>query len=124
MNVLNHFLLDTDENISQKVLPTICTLVSKFPDVKKTELLESLIHKKIEAIKELKNGRDSMVTMLEQLFDMFQPTQLLEGNFHEYLFDIIKNERAINYKVRAAKILGAKIVAPLIKGKKYRQLLT
>lgn len=98
--------------------------MSKFPDVKKTELLESLIHKKIEAIKELKNGRDSMVTMLEQLFDMFQPTQLLEGNFHEYLFDIIKNERAINYKVRAARILGAKIVAPLIKGKKYRQMLT
>ncbi len=44
----------------------------------------------------------------------------MEGNFQEYLFDIIKNERAINYKIRAAKILGAKIVAPLIKGKKYR----
>ncbi len=55
---------------------------------------------------------------------MFGPHQLLEADFHEYLFDIIKNERAINYKVRAAKVIGAKIVAPLIKGKKYRGLLT
>ena len=62
--------------------------------------------------------------MLEQLFQMFQPGTLLEANFHDYLFDIIKNERAINYKIRAAKVLGEKIVAPLIKGKKYRTLLT
>lgn len=55
---------------------------------------------------------------------MFQPTQLMESNFQDYLFDIIKKERAINYKMRAAKVLGSKIVAPLIKGKKYRSLLT
>jgi len=55
---------------------------------------------------------------------MFSATQLLEANFHEYLFDIITNERAINYKVRAAKVVGSKIIAPLIKGKKYRNLLT
>jgi len=48
----------------------------------------------------------------------------MEANFHEYLFDIIKNERAINYKLRAANVLGSKIIAPLIKGKKYRQQLT
>lgn len=48
----------------------------------------------------------------------------MEANFHEYLFDIIKNERAINYKIRAAKVVGSKIIAPLIKGKKYRTLLT
>ena len=51
-------------------------------------------------------------------------TLKVEANFHEYLFDIIKNERAINYKIRAAKVVGSKIVAPLIKGKKYRNLLT
>jgi hypothetical protein len=33
---------------------------------------------------------------------MFAPAQLMESNFHEYLFDIITNERAINYKLRAA----------------------
>jgi len=55
---------------------------------------------------------------------MFTPSQLLEANFHDYLFEIIKTERAINYKMRAAKVLGAKIVAPLIKGKKYRAILT
>ena len=48
----------------------------------------------------------------------------MEANFHEYVFDIINNERAVNYKMRAANVLGSKIVAPLIKGKKYRALLT
>jgi hypothetical protein len=48
----------------------------------------------------------------------------MEANFNEYIIDIIANERAINYKIRAANIMGAKIVANLIKGKKYRALLT
>lgn len=48
----------------------------------------------------------------------------MEINFHNYLFDIIKNEQAIQYKIRAANVLGAKIIAPLIKGKKYRAVLT
>lgn len=48
----------------------------------------------------------------------------MESNFHEYVFDIIKNERAVNYKIRAANVLGSKIVAQLIKGKKYRGILT
>jgi hypothetical protein len=30
-----------------------------------------LIRTKIESIKSMKNGRDNMVTMLEQLFEMF-----------------------------------------------------
>lgn len=121
--VFNRYYKDSEE-ISAKVLPTMCKLVSKFPDDEKTELLDSLIRTKIESIKGMKNGRDSLITMLEQLFDMFQPTILLEANFHDYLFDIIKTERAVNYKFRAAKVLGAKIIAPLIKGKKYRGLLT
>jgi hypothetical protein len=48
----------------------------------------------------------------------------MEANFQDYIFDVIDNERAIQYKIRAAKILGSKIVAPLIKGKKYRAVLT
>ena len=83
-----------------------------------------MIKPKIEAIKEMKNGRDGLITMLEKLFEMFQPIQLMDINFHDYLFDIIKNEQAIQYKIRAAKVIGSKIVAPLIKGKKYRALLT
>ena len=55
---------------------------------------------------------------------MFGPYQLLEANFHLYLFDIIEHDKAINYKFRAANVIGAKIIAPLIKGKKYRGLLT
>ena len=35
VTVLNHFLKDSDD-ISSKVLPTICSLVSKFPDEEKT----------------------------------------------------------------------------------------
>ena len=123
INVLNHYLKDTEE-ISSKVLPTICKLVSKFPDEEKMDLLENLIKPKIETIKSLKNGRDNMVAMLEQVFTMFSPTVLLEANFHDYLFDIINNERAINYKIRAANVLGSKVVANLIKGKKYRAVLT
>ena len=123
MTVLNHFLKDAEE-ISSKVLPTICKLISKFPENEKTDLLDSLVRTKIESIKTMKNGRDTMVKMLEQLFDMFAPAQLLDANYHDYLFDIVKNERAINYKIRAAKVIGSKIVSPLIKGKKYRALLT
>jgi hypothetical protein len=70
VDVLNHYLIDTEE-ISSKVLPTLCKLVSKFPESEKTELLDNLIRRKIEAIKTMKNGRDSMISMLEQLFDMF-----------------------------------------------------
>ena len=121
--MLNHYLKDTEE-ISSKVLPTICKLVSKFPEEEKMDLLENLIKPKIETIKSLKNGRDNMVAMLEHLFTMFSPTVLLEASFHDYLFDIINNERAINYKIRAANVLGSKVVANLIKGKKYRAILT
>ena len=43
VTVLNHYLKDTDEKISSKVLPTICSLVSKFPDSEKAGLLDNLI---------------------------------------------------------------------------------
>ena len=56
---------------------------------------DSLIRNKIEAIKNMKNARDNMIKMLEQLFEMFPPNILLESNFHEYLFDIIKKETAV-----------------------------
>jgi len=55
---------------------------------------------------------------------MFQPSQLLDANFHEYLFDMIKQDKAISYRMRASNVLGSKVVAPLIKGKKFRQVLT
>lgn len=64
IDVLNHYLKDTEE-ISSKVLPSICKLVSKFPEEEKMDLLENLIKPKIETIKALKNGRDTMVSILE-----------------------------------------------------------
>jgi hypothetical protein len=64
-------LQDNDQAIKAKVLPTICSLVSKFPDDKKLELLNSLIKPKIEEFKSMKNQRDSLITMLEQLFTIF-----------------------------------------------------
>lgn len=48
VTVLNHYLKDTDEKISQRVLPTICCLISKFPEAEKTQLLDSLVRSKIE----------------------------------------------------------------------------
>ena len=62
--------------------------------------------------------------MLEQLFNIFSPATLIEADFHSYLLDVIKKEKAISYKFRAARVLGSKIIAPLIKGKKYRTILT
>ena len=64
VTVLDHYLQDTEE-ISRKVLPTICALVSKFPEKEKTELLDSLIRTKIDSIKSLKNGRDTLIVILE-----------------------------------------------------------
>jgi len=49
VDVLNHYLKDSEE-ISSKVLPTICKLVSKFPEGEKTDLLENLLRTKIESI--------------------------------------------------------------------------
>jgi predicted small secreted protein len=60
INVLNHFLKDTDE-ISTKVLPTICALVSKFPE----ETLVSEVNKKenlvLTIFKQTKNFKGSWV---------------------------------------------------------------
>lgn len=39
--------------------------MAKFGEVKKSELLDSLIKTKIENIKEMKNVRDGLITMLE-----------------------------------------------------------
>jgi len=35
--------------------------------------------------------------------------------------NIIENDQAIQYKKRACKIFGSKVIAPLIKSKKYRK---
>jgi len=38
--------------------------------------------------------------------------------------DLIENVSAIQYRRRACKVFGAKVIAPLIKSKKYRKGLT
>lgn len=64
VELLNHFLQDTDD-IQAKVLPTMCSLISKFPGDEKNQLLETLIKEKIESIKNMKNVRDNMIKMFE-----------------------------------------------------------
>mmetsp|Transcript_39605 Transcript_39605/g.60606 ORF Transcript_39605/g.60606 Transcript_39605/m.60606 type:complete len:112 (-) Transcript_39605:1384-1719(-) len=49
VEVVNHYLNDSEE-ISSKVIPHICHLVSKFPDEQRSELLDTLIRSKIEQI--------------------------------------------------------------------------
>ena len=78
VDVLNHYLIDTEE-ISSKVLPTLCKLVSKFPDEEKTELLDNLIRRKIEAIKTMKNESNCMI------FIIFSPPR---PQFDHYLITI------------------------------------
>lgn len=48
----------------------------------------------------------------------------MEANYHDYLIELVKSEKAINYRMRAASVLGGKVIVPMIKGKKYRQVLT
>ena len=64
------------------------------------------------------------IEMIEKLFHYFGAKDLVDANFHKYLYEAIKGESFIAYRVRMATLLGSKVVAPLIRSKKYRQDLT
>ena len=55
---------------------------------------------------------------------MFPPNELVDSEFHQYLFTAVKNEQNIEVRRRMACVLGNKVVARLIKQKKYRKDLT
>ena len=57
--------------------------------------------------------------MLEKLFDMFSPSQLVDDEYHTYLTELIMKCPIISYRLKASKIYGKKVIAPLIKSKKY-----
>ena len=55
---------------------------------------------------------------------MFPANELVDSEFHQYLFTSIKTEAIIAVRKRMAYVLGNKVVARLIKQKKYRKDLT
>ena len=62
--------------------------------------------------------------MIENLFKNFPASELVDTNFHKYIYEAIKGESYVAHRVKMAEILGAYVIAPLIKSKKYRQDLT
>ena len=64
------------------------------------------------------------VKLMKDLFEKFEPYELVEAGFHQYLYEAIKNEQMISARVELSKVLGGSVVAKLIKQKKYRKDLT
>jgi hypothetical protein len=62
--------------------------------------------------------------MLENLFKMFEVTKLVDSEFHKYLYKCISDGQNIANRKKMAKILGGKLIAPLIKNKTYRKDFT
>ena len=55
---------------------------------------------------------------------MFPANELVDSDFHQYLFTSIKTEPQVAVRKRMAYTLGNKVVGRLIKQKKYRKDLT
>lgn len=53
--------------------------------------------------------------MLANLFKTFPPADLLDADFHKYLYEAIKEEQYIASRVKMAEVLGEYVIAPLIK---------
>ena len=55
---------------------------------------------------------------------MFQPSDLVDADFHQYLYTAVKLDQMISTRKRMANVLGNKVIGRLIKQKKYRKDLT
>ena len=86
-------------------------------------LLQTMIRERIESEKGQKS-RKMRVELLEKLFTLFPPGDLVDVDFHKYLYEVIKTDQVIASRVKISHTLGAKVIAPLIKSKKYRKDLT
>ena len=90
VEVANQLLEDADE-IKLNLLPNLCEFVALFPPDNQKVLLNSLIRERLENERSRKT-RAIRVTLLVQLFQKFEAHELVEGGFHQYLYDAIKNE--------------------------------
>ena len=113
VEVANHLLSDVDE-VRFKLLPHLCEFVSLFPEENQQMLLHTLIKERLDSEKGTKT-RELRANILEQLFEMFPPNDLVDSDFHQYLFTAIKTEQTVGIRKRMAYVLGNKVVARLIK---------
>ena len=102
VDVANHYLSDVDE-VRHKLLPNLCQFVSLFPEDHQKMLLHTLIRERLESEGSESNGEatasekakasqksESMrVELLSSLFDKFDVTQLVDNEFHKYLYTSI-----------------------------------
>ena len=89
VEVANHLLSDVDE-VRIKLLPHLCEFVSLFPEDNQQMLLQTLIKERLDNEKENKKTRSMVVEMLTKLFEMFPPSDLVDSEFHQYLYTAIK----------------------------------
>ena len=46
---------------------------------------------------------------------MFQPSELVDADFHQYLYTAIKLDQIVSIRQRMARVLGSKVIGRLIK---------
>ena len=84
--------------------------------------------------------RQIRIKLIIELFEKFDPNELVEAGFHQYLYESIKSEQVsekiiklnnfcvmnqmVGCRFELSKTLGGKVVAKLIRQKKYRKDLT
>jgi hypothetical protein len=87
-------------------------------------LIHTVVKERLDAEPDKKHGPKIQVQLLEKLFTLFDVGKLADSNFHSYLCNIIKTETRIHFRKRMAKVLGGRVIANLIKDKRYRKPLT
>ena len=91
VEVANTFLADADE-IKMNLLPNLCDFASLFPAENQSMLLNSMIRERLENEK-ARSTRAIRVKLLVQLFEKFDAAELVEGGFHQYIYESIKTEQ-------------------------------
>jgi len=122
VEVASQLLSDADE-IKLNLLPNLIDFVALFPPDNQRVLLNSMIRERLENEKARKT-RAIRVKLLVSLFEQFDPAELVEAGFHIFLYEAIKNEEMVQSRFNAAKVFGTRVVAKLIRQKKYRKDLT
>lgn len=64
------------------------------------------------------------VKLIQRLFELFPTAQLVDNEFHHFLYEAIKSEQVVAHRIACAKTCGKFVIARLIKNKTYRADLT
>ena len=122
VDVANNLLSDVDE-VKLNLLPNVCDFISLFPEKSQVMLLSSMLRDKLQNDKERKT-RDVRVKLIQRLFELFPTAQLVDNEFHHFLYEAIKSEQVVAHRIACAKTCGKFVIARLIKNKTYRADLT